>query len=119
MKLFTDWLLEQQHRHDPVGDLAWEAAHDDDWPAHADRYVDIHNYLVTQDAGESTHRAAHQAWAEFTPIRNVLAANAFFDALWCDQPRAAPDVAHREVHSVEPLATTVTTRGACLGNGTK
>lgn len=104
MKLFTDWLLEQQHRNDLVGELAWEAAHDADWPAYADRYVEIHNYLVTQDAGDSTYLAAQQAWDEFIPLRSVLAANDFFDTLWCDGPLDAADARLSEVQPDEQLA---------------
>ncbi len=58
---FTDWLLDQRHRDDPVGDLARDVAMDDDWPE-SDELEECSDYLMGKRAAQA---ALHRAWSEY------------------------------------------------------
>jgi len=70
---FTEWLITQQHRQDPIGKLAAHVAADRGWPKEAS-YRELIGYLVRpevtklEDLDEIIHglRQAHFEWRQFT-----------------------------------------------------
>ena len=62
MQAFTTWLLTQQHRDDPIGDLASEVATDHTWPADAPSLERLHGYLYRREACREAHDALDEAW---------------------------------------------------------
>jgi hypothetical protein len=62
---FKDWLAEQEERHDPVGDLATDAAADPAFPDKGGlRAVRLH--LKDMNACDEALEAADLAWHEFS-----------------------------------------------------
>lgn len=62
---FTDWLLTQQDRSDPVGHLAYDVADDEEWPADTDSLEELERYLKDQGAIKPALEALRQAWEEW------------------------------------------------------
>ena len=66
---FSEWLLDQRHRNDPVGDLARDAALDPAWPAEAATKSAYREHLRTQGAFPGALAALDAAWAEYARAR--------------------------------------------------
>ncbi len=62
---FTDWLLQQADRDDPVGDLASDVARDPDWPASSRSLSRLLVYLRNRGACEGAIQALRTAWGEW------------------------------------------------------
>lgn len=62
---FSEYLLRQVLRWDPVGDIAREVNDDPDWPSHVRDIDAFHRYLNTHHAPEAAHDALDAAWAEY------------------------------------------------------
>ncbi|MEX0807728.1 MAG: YozE family protein [Dongiaceae bacterium] len=63
---FTAWLRSQVHRHDPIGDLARDAADDTTFPIHTNSKTKLRSYLYSKHACDGAQRAldkAHSAWS--------------------------------------------------------
>ncbi len=62
---FTDWLMAQLHRDDPVGDLARDAARDPRWPAGATSREAVLDHLFDQGAMDRAAEVVYRAWDEY------------------------------------------------------
>ncbi|MAG24105.1 hypothetical protein CMI47_00870 [Candidatus Pacearchaeota archaeon] len=62
---FTRWLLEQEHRNDPVGDLARDAKLDKDWPSCPGSLDLFRGHLIRRGGGSEVRHALGSAWTEF------------------------------------------------------
>lgn len=63
---FYVWLLEQQSRKDPVGDLAREVRQDPGWPKFTNTNdADCHRHLDFHDVKPAVHEALDRAWREY------------------------------------------------------
>jgi uncharacterized protein YozE (UPF0346 family) len=62
---FKAWLRHQQHRRDPVGDLARDAHHDHEWPRGSARLRTLHDHLDEMNACAAAHDALDRAWLEW------------------------------------------------------
>ncbi|MGQ9683846.1 MAG: YozE family protein [Anaerolineae bacterium] len=71
---FTQWLLQQVDRDDPVGDLAGDAARDPEWPAGGRGLSRFLVYLRNRGACEGAITALQLAWSEWkeVPSESVL-----------------------------------------------
>ena len=64
MPTFRDWLMEQSGRSDPIGDLAEDAAGDNDFPK-SENLTAYQRYLATCGACRPALDALREAWAEW------------------------------------------------------
>ena len=64
---FTEWLLRQAHRNDPIGDLAYDAKDDSTWPS-ADLHTDYRDYLSNQGVSTACLDALRAAWTEWAAV---------------------------------------------------
>jgi uncharacterized protein YozE (UPF0346 family) len=62
---FQQWLQQQRHRPDPVGDLAKDAAHDHTKPSGPTTIDAWRRYLVRRGASLQAQRALARAWREY------------------------------------------------------
>jgi uncharacterized protein YozE (UPF0346 family) len=62
---FKTWLLEQQHRDDPIGDLARDAAQDKRFPRRNAKLRTVVRYLEEQEATPAALEALYRAWEEW------------------------------------------------------
>jgi len=62
---FAEWLLAQQDRSDHVGHLAYDVAHDEEWPAGAQYLEELERYLKSCDAIAGALKALRTAWEEW------------------------------------------------------
>ena len=64
---FDVWLRQQINRTDLIGDLAFEASRDTDWPHEADGPDAIKKYLLEERGiyGEKIYIAVDEAWRKF------------------------------------------------------
>ncbi len=65
MDSFFSWLMHQQGRHDPTGDLARDVALDHRWPSEACELEEVLDYLGEVGAMDRACAAASAAWAEY------------------------------------------------------
>lgn len=65
--LFSKWLLNQQHRDDPIGDLARDVVADRNWPSagNLDSYLD---YLADMHAAAIAIDVLEKAWREYVEL---------------------------------------------------
>ena len=66
MRGFTSYLMRQQRRDDPVGDLARDAAQDAYWPDGRGGKGRYAHYLEQQGACRGAMTALERAWGEYT-----------------------------------------------------
>lgn len=65
---FTDWLLTQKHRDDPVGDLARDAAQDPTWPK--EETLDSHiDHMESRGACAGAIEALAQTWDKYEQVK--------------------------------------------------
>ncbi len=62
---FTAWLVKQNERNDPVGELARGAERDRTWPRKGTAYQVFEEYLAVDDASRGLLEALALAWVEF------------------------------------------------------
>jgi len=62
---FDAWMRNQRRRHDPVGDLARDAAGDRRWQKAATSLPRLLDYLAGRGACPGAVEACRRAWAEF------------------------------------------------------
>ena len=62
---FTDWLLQQADRDDPVGDLSRDVARDPDWPGSSRSLSRLLVYLHNRGACEGAIAVLRAAWREW------------------------------------------------------
>ncbi|GIH51931.1 hypothetical protein Mro03_71100 [Microbispora rosea subsp. rosea] len=63
---FREWLIERENESSPVGHLAYDAAHDPDFPASGDLAV-YDGYLSKCHAIPEAFDALYAAWAQYRP----------------------------------------------------
>jgi len=69
---FTDWLIKQRARRDPVGDLASDVFADETWPEDQDDDLDeMVGYLEMQSAMNEAVDALYAAWTEWQAAERV------------------------------------------------
>ena len=66
---FKTWLLNQQHRDDPVGDLARDAARDKRFPRRDAKFRTLVRHLEEQWAIPGALEALHRAWEEWAELQ--------------------------------------------------
>jgi uncharacterized protein YozE (UPF0346 family) len=62
---FTAWLVKQNERQDPVGELARGAERDRMWPRRGNTYRVFEEYLEVDDVSRGLIEALALAWAEY------------------------------------------------------
>jgi hypothetical protein len=62
---FTRWLLEQEHRMDPVGDLARDVKLDKDWPNRPGSIDLFRGHVIRRGGCSEARHALGSAWTEF------------------------------------------------------
>lgn len=65
---FTEWLLRQAGRDDPIGDLASDVGRDPDWPAGSRSLSRFLVYLRNRGACEGAIAALRAAWSEWQGV---------------------------------------------------
>jgi uncharacterized protein YozE (UPF0346 family) len=66
---FRAWLREQQHRDDPVGDLARVADQDNRFPRRNAKLRKLVRHLEEQEAVPGAKEALHRAWGEWSKLQ--------------------------------------------------
>ena len=72
MKTFYTWLLAQDHRKDPVGDIARDIKRDEDLPEKKTKHSLLNYLLYTTNASFDAIKAFNQAWEEYKTFRESL-----------------------------------------------
>lgn len=62
---FTEWLLQQAKRKDPVGALARDAKNDPEWPSSATSHAELADYLNVSPMRRNVAVSLAQAWSEY------------------------------------------------------
>jgi uncharacterized protein YozE (UPF0346 family) len=65
---FTEWLLRQADRADPVGDLAGDVTRDPDWPTSGRGLSRFVVYLRNRGACDGAIAALRAAWCEWQEV---------------------------------------------------
>lgn len=65
---FTQWLLRQVGRDDPIGDLAGDVGRDPDWPARSKSLNRLLVYLRSRGTCDGAIAALRAAWREWQEV---------------------------------------------------
>lgn len=110
---FYRWLLKQQNRNDPIGDLAKDVLSDKSFPAGISSLREQKEHLIKQSACDEAIQALEEAYAEFkdnSKARTGLSLSLRFDIFRRDNYRckicgnSASDGARLEIDHKIPVA---------------
>ena len=72
MKTFFKWLMKQDNRNDPVGDLASDIKHDPCLPTKKTKNT-LLSYVATKSCyNKNVIDAFHEAWREYKNYRKII-----------------------------------------------